>query len=102
MKQNSLIKNFLLNKIQITDRKAPESVSEISVDAKTFKSINQLPVHKAVKYRGYIWEIDREKIASELGIKQYVGSREQNLLIKKHFQKKAIKKIKRSSTANPK
>lgn len=97
MKQNSLIKTFLLNKIKITDREAPKSVQNIEADQQLSKSINKLPVHKAVKYRGYIWEIDREKIASELGIKQYVGTREQNLLIKKYLQQKiSVKKKVRS------
>ena len=98
MKQNSLIKTFLLNKIKITDRVAPKSVQNIDADEQLAKSIEKLPVHKAVKYRGYIWDIDREKIANELGIKQYVGTREQNLLIKKYLQTKTtIKKVKRNT-----
>ena len=98
MKQNSLIKIFLLNKIKITDRETPKSVQTIEADTQLAKTINQLPVHKAVKYRGYIWDIDRERIANELGIKQYVGTREQNLLIKKYLQSKVtIKKKVRSN-----
>lgn len=98
MKQNSLIKDFLLKKIKITDRVEPTSIQNIETDQQLAWSINQLPVHKAVKYRWYIWEIDREKIATELGIKQYVGTREQNLLIKKYLQEKILVKERWSNT----
>jgi len=98
MKQNSLIKNFLLNKIKITDREMPKSIQNREADKQLSKTINQLPVHKAVKYRWYIWEIDREKIATELGIKQYVGTREQNLLIKKYLQERILVKERWSNT----
>lgn len=98
MKQNSLIKDFLLKKIKITDRVEPKSIQNIEADQQLARSIKQLPVHKAVKYRWYIWEIDREKIATELGIKQYVGTREQNLLIKKYLQERITMKERWSNT----
>jgi len=97
LKQNTLIKNFLLNKIKITDRVTPKSVQDIEADTQLAWSINQLPVHKAVQYRWYIWEVDRERIAEELGIKQYIGSREQNLLIKAYLQTKVKIKTPKSN-----
>jgi len=97
LKQNTLIKNFLLNKIKITDRVTPKSVQDIEADTQLAWSINQLPVHKAVQYRWYIWEVDRERIAEELGIKQYIGSREQNLLIKTYLQTKVKIKTPKSN-----
>lgn len=97
LKQNTLIKNFLLSKIKITDREAPKSVQIIEADTQLAQSIDQIPVYQEVKYRGYIWEVDREKIAEELGIKQYIGSREQNLLIKKYLQTKIVKKVRRNT-----
>lgn len=93
MRQNSLIKNFLLSKVQIQERGKNFKTPDIRTTQKNIKAFDTLPIHKTVKFRGYLWEVDREKIANEVGIKNYIGSKKQNLLIKKYLRKKVSLKV---------
>lgn len=96
LEQNMKIKNFLLSKIKIAERGRKFATPDIEKTSQEINAINKLPLHKQMKYRWYVWEVDREKLANEVGIVKYVGSKEQNLLIKKHLSQKI--KVKKKPT----
>ncbi len=88
MEQNTLIQNYLLSKIKIIDRVVPEITPDIIKTKQQIKEMEKQPLFVYAKSRWYIREIDRNKLANEVGIVNYKGNREQNLLIKKYLRNK--------------
>lgn len=88
LEQNNKIKNFLLSKIKIEDRKVPKTVPEIPKTSKQKKDMEQQPLFLYAKNRWYIREVDRTTLAEEAGIVDYVGDRDQNLKIKSYLKSK--------------
>jgi hypothetical protein len=90
VKQNSQIKNYLLSKVKF-ENKTDTTTQTITKTHKQSKEMEKLPIFLFVRSRWYVWEVDKSKLAQEAGITtKYVGTRDQNLLIKKYLRSKIL------------